>query len=76
MPFWSKRKPEFHRSSDEESRADRKPVLRCAGCGNVAPPYVYMSNGKDYCLDCARRIRDWMGAQPAGERAEDLKDLG
>lgn len=52
--------------------AQRRPALRCVGCNRNEPPFVYMENGHDYCVPCARTIYGRMGLRPAGRRPEDL----
>ena len=53
----------------------RYQVLQCAGCARRMAPYVYMSNGKDYCLPCARQVAFVMRLVPAGKRADDVTNL-
>lgn len=57
------------------SRTNRQPrtlVLRCTTCRRPEAPFVYMENGKDYCVSCARKIRDVMRFRSAGRRANDI----
>jgi hypothetical protein len=44
----------------------------CFGCKRSASRYVYMENGHDYCLDCARRLYLDYGIRPAGKREDDI----
>ncbi len=54
------------------ARDKRRPVLRCRGCNSNQPPFVYMENGQDYCLPCARLTYGKMGLRPAGRRPGDV----
>lgn len=56
----------------------RHPPIRCAGCNAWnQTSLVFMSNGADYCLSCARRLTDRMGYgfRPAGRRWDDIRAL-
>jgi len=75
MPFFRRKRDEDEAAPQPQPADARRPILRCAACGNVAPPYVYMSNGKDYCVPCARRLSGWMDVKPAGTRADDIANL-
>ena len=66
-----------HRNEAEATPAPdwteiRRPVIQCFGCRQVRPPYIYMENGRDYCLPCARASFELMHLRPAGQRGEDL----
>ena len=52
----------------------RAPIFRCPGCSAERPPYVYLENGSDYCIPCAKRIMGSMGLRPAGKRADDITE--
>ena len=58
-----------------ERRERRKPPLRCAGCNQWGGPFVYLSNGRDYCVKCARGLTALYGYRPAGRRAGDITRL-
>jgi hypothetical protein len=53
----------------------RHPAYRCAGCNGWGESLIFMSNGRDYCLPCARTVSSWFGSHPAGRRHDDLKSL-
>ncbi len=60
-------------TSDSPSEiTPRTLVVRCTTCRRPEGPFVYMANGKDYCVACAQKIRDLMRFGSAGRRAEDL----
>lgn len=51
----------------------RKDALRCLACNSWnRNGLVFMSNGGDYCLGCARQISRRYGYAPAGKRASDI----
>ncbi|MEZ4501058.1 MAG: hypothetical protein R3C39_00320 [Dehalococcoidia bacterium] len=60
---------------ETDPAVSRYQVVQCAGCSRRTPPYVYMSNGKDYCLPCAKQVARIMRVHPAGKRADDIKTL-
>jgi hypothetical protein len=47
-------------------------VVRCTTCRRPEGPFVYMANGKDYCVNCAQQIRDLMRFGSAGRRSDDV----
>jgi hypothetical protein len=53
----------------------RRPAYRCAGCNRWGEKLIFMSNGRDYCLPCARDVYGWFGNTPAGRRHDDIKSL-
>ena len=53
----------------------RHPAYRCAGCNGWGQELIFMSNGRDYCLPCARRVSGWFGSLPAGRRHDDITSL-
>jgi hypothetical protein len=53
----------------------RRPAYRCAGCNRWGEKLIYMSNGSDYCLACARDVYGWFGNRPAGRRHDDITSL-
>ena len=53
----------------------RRPPAHCAGCKRASARYVYLQNGKDYCLACARAVGASLGIRPAGRRHDDITDL-
>ncbi len=44
---------------------------RCFGCGRREALLVYLKNGHDYCVACARVIYLELGIVPAGRRWAD-----
>jgi len=60
---------------ESEPTVERYRVAQCAGCSRRTPPYVYMSNGKDYCVPCARQVARVMRVFPAGRRDGDITTL-
>lgn len=65
-----------HASAEAPARRERrKAPLRCAGCNQWGGPFVYMSNGADYCVKCARGISELYGYRPAGRRVGDIVRL-
>lgn len=50
----------------------RRPVVHCFGCNRRAEIYVYMENGHDYCVPCARNSYGMMGLRPVGRRPDDI----
>ena len=48
-------------------------VVRCTTCRRADGPFVYMENGKDYCVSCAQKIREVMRFGSAGRRADDVQ---
>lgn len=65
-------------SSNLEASAGerRQPATSCDGCNTSASRLVFMSNGGNYCVDCARGLAEAFGYGPVGLRAEDLTTLG
>jgi hypothetical protein len=55
-----------------EERTPRALVVRCTTCRRPEGPFVYMANGKDYCVACAQKIREVMRFGSAGRRANDF----
>ena len=54
----------------------RKDSLRCLGCNSWnRSRLVYMSNGGDYCLGCARHIAHRYWYTVAGKRWTDITSL-
>ena len=54
----------------------RKVPLRCLGCNSWnRTRLVFMSNGGDYCLGCARQIARTYGYTAAGKRWTDITSL-
>jgi hypothetical protein len=53
----------------------RKPPYRCAGCRVWTSNLVFLRNGANYCLDCARNLENMWGTSPAGKRTDDITDL-
>jgi hypothetical protein len=60
-------------SADIPARVEelRRPARRCAGCLTWPDQLIYLSNGQDYCVPCARRLYAAHGWVPAGTRNED-----
>jgi hypothetical protein len=57
------------------THADPQPrmlVIRCYTCRRPEGPFVYMANGKDYCMSCAEKIRELMRFGSAGRRSNDV----
>jgi len=48
-------------------------VVRCTTCKRADGPFVYMENGKDYCVSCAQQVRDMMRFTSAGRRSDDIQ---
>lgn len=71
--------PSDHAPVVEAERAQedhRKVVLRCLGCNTWnRSRLVFMSNGGDYCLGCARQIARTYGYTVAGKRWTDITSL-
>jgi hypothetical protein len=53
----------------------RRPAYRCAGCNSWGEKLIFMSNGRDYCLPCARNVYGMFGSRPAGRRHDDITSL-
>jgi hypothetical protein len=53
----------------------RRPVLRCAACHVWSENLVFMRNGADYCVPCAKNLYVAFGTRPAGRRATDITSL-
>lgn len=58
---------------DPNEVTPRTLVVRCTTCRRPEGPFVYMANGKDYCVACAQKIRDVMRFGSAGRRADDVQ---
>jgi hypothetical protein len=71
--------PAHERPTDPKPVAElvdrRRRVQRCVRC-HAWVTLVFMRNGGDYCVPCAKRLRDLHGTTPAGRRATDITDLG
>ena len=50
----------------------RKPPVACADCERPIPPYVFLEDGKHYCVECALLVVETERIYPAGRRAEDV----
>lgn len=75
MRLWKhSRAPTPEPEANEHGWTRRAPV-HCAGCKRASERYVYLRNGKDYCIPCALAIRASLGILPGGRRAEDITDL-
>ena len=53
----------------------RQAAVRCSGCGAASESFVFMSNGGDCCLKCARSLAETFGYGPVGMRADDITSL-
>ena len=64
-------------STDLEAKTEerRQPASHCAGCNTSDVSLVFMSNGGDYCLSCARGLAETFGYGPVGMRADDITTL-
>jgi hypothetical protein len=72
---WFKRNSKAEPEATDEVidwAARRREPMKCAGCQRANPPYVYAENGKDYCVDCAKKNFDLLRLKPAGKRDGDL----
>ena len=59
-----------------EPQNQRKVALRCLGCNSWnRTRLIFMSNGGDYCLGCARHIANRYGYTVAGKRWTDITSL-
>lgn len=67
------RRPEAEAPSPLERR--RSAPYRCAGCKQWGDKFVFMSNGCNYCVPCARNLATLYRYRPVGRRAEDIKTL-
>lgn len=62
--------------ADPAAENHRKVALRCLGCNTWnRSRLVFMSNGGDYCLGCARQIARTYGYTVAGKRWTDVTSL-
>jgi hypothetical protein len=75
MRFWRRQRRSEPTDLGEATGERRLGVTRCAGCGRALPPYVYLSNGKDYCVPCAREIGSFSLIAPSGERRNDVTEV-
>ena len=50
----------------------RQAPAACADCERPIPPYVYLEDGKHYCVECALLVVETERIYPAGRRAEDV----
>jgi hypothetical protein len=77
MGIFSRRKEAETPAAEAETDApiERYRPPHCTSCKQPFEKYVYMSNGKDYCVDCARELMALMRVQPAGNRDGDITDL-
>jgi hypothetical protein len=57
---------------ERRNHARRRPPTACADCQLDRPPYVYMEDGKHYCVECALLVVETERIYPAGQRAEDI----
>ena len=44
----------------------------CAGCKRSFSRYVFLENGKEYCVPCARELTWLLGIKPSGQRKDDI----
>ena len=72
-----RRRPPAPTVAEPQNAADRRrDVHVCAGCLVWSSKLVYMSNGLDYCVNCAKKLsRHPFGLKVAGKRDEDIKVL-
>lgn len=59
----------------EAPTEQRRSPFRCVGCATQPERFLYMSNGRDYCLDCAKGLAGMYGYRPLGRRAGDITAL-
>jgi len=53
----------------------RLPTQACAGCHRPSAQYVYLENGRTYCVPCARGVLQHLHVRPAGRRRDDIKEV-
>ncbi len=75
MKLWKRAATERTEPAESEREWTRRPPVQCAGCKRPSDRYVYLQNGKDYCIPCALAVRASLGIRPAGRRADDITDL-
>lgn len=59
----------------EAPTEQRRSPFRCVGCATQPERLLYMSNGRDYCLACAKGLAGMYGYRPLGRRAGDITAL-
>jgi hypothetical protein len=57
---------------EQPGRVERQAPTACADCQLAKPPYVYLEDGKHYCVECALLVVTTERIYPAGRRAEDI----
>ena len=63
-------------NASEAPRAKlRLPTQACAGCHRPSAQYVYLENGRTYCVSCARGVLQHLHVRPAGRRRDDITDV-
>ena len=73
----------FHRRQQADVAAEvdpaalRNPPRTCLSCNRARPPFVYVENGHDYCVECAELSLRTLGLWPVGRRSDEivLEDL-
>ena len=59
-------------SVERRTHTRRQAPTACADCELPKPPYVYMEDGRHYCIECALLVVETERIYPAGQRAEDI----
>jgi hypothetical protein len=57
---------------ERRKNARRHAPAACADCERPIPPYVYLEDGKNYCVECALLVVETERIYPAGRRKEDV----
>jgi hypothetical protein len=70
--FSRRRQDESDQVGLPDPHDNRRPTERCFACNRVVPPLVYIENGHDYCMACARAVLIELHMKPAGRRSTDL----
>ena len=71
-----------HSTAAVETQSDRtfverrKSLYPCVDCLVWTPTRVFLSDGREYCLSCAKKVSGMYGAVPAGSRASDIAHAG